>query len=544
MLRRMQRAGMVRREHTTGAMQVKTRWHAVGRSLIGVVALGMVVAGCSASEGATGNDTGSSAPKRGGELVMAVNVEGQTMDPAWCSTYAFDRCAPVFGTLLRYDTKAQEFVPGMAESFDSPDGKTWTLKLREGVKFTDGTDFDAEAVAFNWDRIKDPATLSPAAQTAAPLSWKVVDPTTLEVTLEQSNFQLPWALTQFLGMVGSPTAITNLGKDFGNSPIGAGPFVLKKWVRNSQAEFTPNPDYWEAGVPYVDSFVLKVIGQDDQRLNALRTGAINIDWSLMAKDAKAIESQGFAVYGIPLVGGTGLNFNHEDPDLKDPQLRLALLKAVDSEQITKAVYPSDEPVDAFLFPDSPYRDDSLGIFPAKDLAGAQKLFDDYLAKTGKNDLTLSFSTFSGLPALEQVAQLLQSQLQQIKGLTFNIDAMDYVTLQGNLHAGKFQLGMAGSLSQQMDALYAAFHTDGSLNFTHYSNSKVDAALETSRASNDSATIAAAYKVVNGEISKDGPVRNWRYQTGFIFAPTYVKDVMIVGTNSGAGVHLERAWIDK
>ncbi|MEE2034858.1 ABC transporter substrate-binding protein [Rhodococcus chondri] len=519
-------------------------WRKVPRPLLVAVASVMVAAGCG-SGGATGSDgAGSDTPVRGGELVMAVNVEGQTMDPVWCATHAFDRCAPVFGTLLRFDTEDEQFVPGMALAFDSEDGRTWTLKLRDGIRFSDGTTFDADAVVFNWERVKDPANLSPSARIAAPLTWRVVDPLTVEVTSEQPNFQLPWALAQGMGMIGSPAAIAQLGADFGNAPIGAGPFLLEKWIRNSEARFTANPDYWDEGAPYLDSFVLKVIGQDDQRLNALRAREIDIDWSLLSKDARAIEAEGFTVHALPLVGGTGLNFNFDDSDLKDPQLRLALLKTFDSAQINSAVYPGDEPVDAFLFPDSPYRDDSLGTFPEKDPEGAQKLFDEYLTRSGKTDLTLRLSTFAGLPALGQVAQILQSQAQQIHGLTIEIEAMDYATLQGVLRSGNYQLGIAATLSQHMDAIYDTFHSDGTNNITGYTNPKVDEALEASRASKDSMVVADAYKVINGEISKDAPLRNWRYQTGYLFTPGYVKDLTITGTLSGAGAYLDRTWIDK
>lgn len=519
-------------------------WRMVTTSFVSAAVVA-VVAGCGGGGGATaGAGAGSDTPVSGGELVMAVNVEGQTMDPVWCATHAFDRCAPVFGTLLRFDTETEEFVPAMAESFDTEDGRVWTLKLRDGVKFSDGTPFDADAVVFNWNRVKDPANLSPSARIAEPLTWRVLDPTTVEVTSEQPNFQLPWAFAQGLGMIGSPTAIEQMGADFGNAPVGAGPFVLDRWIRNSEARFTANPGYWDEGAPYLDTFVLKVIAQDDQRLNALRTGEIDVNWSLLAEDARTVEAEGYNVLSLPLVGGTGLNFNFADSDLQDPQLRLALLKTFDSAQINNAVYPGDEPVDAFLFPDSPYRDDSLGMFPEKDLEGAQELFDDYLERTGKSDLTLRLSTFAGLPALEQVAQLLQSQAQQIDGLTIEIDAMDYATLQGVLRSGDYQLGIGATLSQHMDAIYDTFHSEGTNNITRYANPKVDEALEVGRTSADPDQVVEAYQVVNGEISRDAPLRNWRYQQGFIFAPEYVKDLVLTGTLGGVGVYLDRAWIDQ
>ena len=523
---------------------MKVSRRTVSRSMVVIVAVAMVAAGCGGGGSSSGEGGGSATPKRGGTMVMAVNSEPATMDPASCLDVS--RCAPVFDTLMRYDLEKKEFTPGIAQSFDSKDGKVWTLKLREGVKFSDGTDFDAEAVAYNWDRVKDPKTFSATAAVAALLKWKVVDPLTLAITLDNPNFQLPWQLTNGSGLsfVGSPTAIKAMGQDFGNAPIGAGPFVLKKWTRNSQTEYTANKDYWGKGLPYLDGFVLKVIGQDEQRLNALRSGEIHVDWSLLSKDAKAMKSEGYTVHDVPLVGGTGLAFNRDDPDMKDPILRQALLHAFDSKQINDAVYPGDKEVDALLSPENPNRDDSLGMFPKEDLGEAQKLFDQYLAKTGKSSLTVKFNTYAGIPALDQVSQILQSQMQKIKGLTFEINAMDATALTGAFRSGKFQLGMSASLSYQIDGIYDAFHTGGSLNFGNYSNPEVDAALETARTSNDPKVIADAYKVVNGEVSKDGPLRTWRYQTGRLYTPKNVKGLIVAPVRSGAGAYFERAWFDK
>ncbi|MFI5720419.1 ABC transporter substrate-binding protein [Nocardia sp. NPDC051750] len=514
-----------------------TKWWRGWRSLIPVAVLAMVLAGCGGVSTVGGGAAGE--PVRGGELVMAVNVEAQTLDPAWCP-YLYDRCAPLFGTLLRYDAGQDKIVPAMAESFESADGITWTLKLRPGVKFSDGTDYNAEAVAHNWARIKDPATLSTATQLAAPLTWTVLDPLTLQVTSATANFQLPWALTQGLGMIGSPTAMQRMGAEYGKAPVGAGPFLLDRWVRESEARYVRNPGYWEAGLPYLDSFVIKVIKADDQRINALRAGEIDIAWSTQSKHAERAEAQGFTVHTVPLVGGTGLNFNFRHPDLKDPELRLALQQTLDPAQINSALYPGEEPADGFLRPDSPYRDDNAR-YPATDVAAAQKIFDAYLKRAGKTSLTLTLKTHAGLNEMALAAQLLQSQLQQLDGLTITIEPIDFGVLEGMRRAGDFELVLGSTLSQQMDALYDTFHTSGKNNITRYSNPAVDAALETSRTSNDPARVEQAYTTINSAISADAPLRIWRYPNGYIYTGNDVQGLTVIGVSSLAGVIIDRAW---
>lgn len=531
-------------------------WRTGSGPLIALLAV-VLVAGCGGSEASSGEadgageaasgaegGEGAGEPRSGGSLTWAINVENLNMDPAWCGSQGMDRCNPIFETLLRYDVEEEDFVPGLAESFESEDGVTWTLTLREGVTFSDGTDFDAEAVAFNWDRIKDPQTASPAQSMAQPLTWEVVDPLTLEVTSEEPNFQLPWALVQGMGMIGSPTAIEEKGEDFGNEPVGAGPFVLERWTRNSEAVYARNPDYYQEGLPYLDEFVLKVIPQDDQRMNALRTGEIDVNWSLLIKDAEAMEAEGFTIHRLPLVGGTGLMFNHDDPVASDPDLIQAMLHAYDSAQINNAVYGGAPAVDAFLFPESPYRDDSYGVFPEKDLEEAQRLFDAYRDRTGEDSVTVEFLSYAGVPALEQVAEVIQAQMNEIEGLTFEINAVEGATLSSNQASGNFQTMMGATLSQHMDALYEVFHSEGARNFGHYSNPTVDEALETSRRSNDEAEVTEAYKVLNGELSKDGPIRNWRYTFAHLHTDDKVNGLILMGTSAGLGAYLEEAWIDE
>lgn len=519
-------------------------WRKASRATAAAVALALALTACGGdgdTPGTSGDEEGE--PQSGGTVTYAINVEVQSLDSAICGN-SLDRCAPIYGTLLRYNLESEEFEGYMAESFDSEDGQNWTLKLREGVTFSDGTPFDAEAVAFNWARIADPATLAPGLRVVDDLTWEVVDETTLEVTSAEKNYQLPWALVLDIGMIASPTAIEEAGADFGSEPVGAGPFVLDNWVRNSEQQMSRNDSYWEEGLPYLDNYVIKVIGPDDQRLNALRTGEIDIDWSLLTKDAATAESEGFTVNRIPLIGGTGLQFNLNDPVAGDEDLRAALLHAFDSEQINNAVYGGDPPVDAFLFADSPYRDDELGIFPELDLEAAQESFDAYLEKTGKSSETVTFSAYAGIPALEQVATIIQAQMEQIDGLTFELNLVDGVTLTTDTRAGNFQLAMGSTLSPHMDKLYEVFHTDGALNVMGYSNPTVDEALDTSRATDDPDEITAAYQVLNSELSKDAPLRNWRYQFGHLYSTDEVHGLQLMGTNAGVGSYMQGVWIDQ
>lgn len=520
------------------------RWRAAASSAVALLVAVLTLAGCNGDSGGGGNDGPQGEPKRGGILTYAVNADGASLDPAQCGS-SNNRCGPLFGALLRYDLEKEELVPWMAESFDSSDGKTWTLKLRAGMTFTDGTPYDADAVVFNWDRIKDPATLSPSVSLTAGANWKVVDPQTVELTLDSPNYQMGWALAGGLGFIGSPTAIRAAGLDVGTKPVGAGPFVLDKWTPGTELVMSRNDSYFEDGLPYLDGLVIKIIGADDQRLNALRSGEIDVDWSLLAKDAKTMEAEGYNVVSVPVIGGTGLQFSWDDPVTSNEDLRQAMLHAFDSQQIVDAVYPGNESPDSFLRPDSPLRDDSLGKFPEFDLDKAQELFDAYLASTGKDSETVTFLSYAGIPALEQVAQLIQAQMQKIDGLTMEIEAVDAPTLSKRVASGDFQTVLGTTSNLTPDVMYNLAHSDGTVNYGNYSNPTVDEALETTRSSDDPDEVEEAYRVINSEISKDGLLRIYRYNVGFLFANQKVGDLVYAAEqNNGASFYPVHAWLDE
>src|SRR5436190_9296026 len=152
----------------------------------------------------------------------------------------------LFDMLAYSDPKDGQVKPQTAESLTSTDAVTWTLKLRPNIKFTDGTDYDAAAVKFNWERLQNPAnSATRAAQANLIQSMDVVDARTLKITLKAKNAVFPQAVA-LIPFIGSPTAINAKGANFRSDPVGAGPFTLKSWTRDSQAVFQRNPKYWNA----------------------------------------------------------------------------------------------------------------------------------------------------------------------------------------------------------------------------------------------------------------------------------------------------------
>jgi peptide/nickel transport system substrate-binding protein len=457
-------------------------------------------------------------PQNGGTVTVSFNTEAQSVDPVSCAIgIGLGPCQAIYGALLYYDLEALEITPGMAESFTSEDGKTWTLKLRPGVTFTDGTPLNAEAVAFNWQRTLDPAQLSPSMAAAKSITWSVVDDTTLSVVSNEVNHQLPFLLTEPLAFVGSPTAITQKGADFANQPVGAGPFTLGSWARGTEMVLDRNPGYWDQPRPYADRIVYKTITADDQRYNALQSGEIDVAVVVSDKYAKRAESAGMNVVQSQQLGGNGVRLSSRGT-LADPDLRTAIGKLIDNEQIRAAAFPDDPGSTHFVAESNPLYDETAA-WPTKDVEGAQKLVDGYRARNGGNDVVLTYVTTAGSPVMNQVAELLQSQLQQVDGLELEIKPLDGAGFAGALVSGNYDLILNALGGAHPDNLYKVFHSKGSGNGAGYSNPAVDQALDLTHTSNDPAVVEDAYKTAIREIVATNAYRYWRpAETSLLIRP--------------------------
>ncbi|MFI9531709.1 ABC transporter substrate-binding protein [Nocardia fusca] len=447
-------------------------------------------------------------PRRGGTVTLAWNTEAQSVDPVTCAVgIGVGPCQAIYGALLYYDAATRKIVPGMAESFISKDGKAWTLKLRAGVTFTDGTPFDAAAVAFNWQRALDPSQLSPSRAAARMISWQVVDATTLRVASPEVNYQLPYQLTEPLAFIGSPTAIQRKGADFATSPVGAGPFVFRSWARGTEMVLERNPGYWDNPRPYIDRFVYKTIPADDQRYNALQAGEVDVMAVVSDKYAGRARAAGLEVVQYAQLGGNGVRLNSRGA-LADPDLRTAIAKLIDNEQIRAAAFPGEQGAEYFVAEGQPLFDEAAK-WPEKDIAGAQRLVDGFRARHGGGKVVLSYVTTAGSPVLTRVAEVLQAQLQQADGLELEIKALDGAGFAGALFSGKYDLILNALGGAHPENLYRVFHTKGSGNTAHYSNPIVDRALEQAQSTSDPAVADGAYKTAIRELVATSAYRYWR-----------------------------------
>lgn len=246
------------------------------RALAGICVATMLGAGLFA-----GN---AQAQKQGGSITVGLELDIPGFDPLKVGVFdtaAETAAAAIFDTLTSLDDKG-EVQPKLALSWShSDDFKTWTFKLRPGVKFHDGTPFNAEAAKLNFDRQKDPAN---KCRCAFYISYihdaQAPDDLTLVYNLNDPQVNMPALMTlqSSNNVMQSPTAWKTKGEDYNRNPVGTGPYVLKSWTAGDRMVLEKNPDYWNKGHPYLDRIVLKPLPDAQSRFASLQSGEADIIW--------------------------------------------------------------------------------------------------------------------------------------------------------------------------------------------------------------------------------------------------------------------------
>jgi peptide/nickel transport system substrate-binding protein len=259
----------------------------------------------------------------------------------------------LYDPLVRWDLSQGEqlpaIVPSLAESWEvsKDDNTKWIFHLRRGVKFHDGTDFNADAVIWNWDAIKnkdapqyDPRQASLVAQRITVMqSWRKLDDYTVEFTTSRPSSFVPYQIVYIFYV--SPTQWEKVGRDWqalANNPAGTGPFKLAKLVPRERAELEPNRDYWDKPrLSKADRVVLLPMPEATTRLAALRTG--QLDWiEVPPPDAiPGLRQAGFQIALRPYPHNWTHTLNLSRPPWDNKLVRQAANYAVDREGLCKSL---------------------------------------------------------------------------------------------------------------------------------------------------------------------------------------------------------------
>lgn len=461
-----------------------------------------------AGSAATAQAAAGEKVQRGGTLTVAIDSNLKNLDPL-LSSLVVDRQVmyQIYDSLVTIGPDLK-IAPGLADSWDTSDPKAIVFKLHSGVKFQDGTDFDATAVKFNIDRILTTKSSPRLSEINSIASVDVIDPLTVRFNLKAPAAQLLAALVDRAGMMVSPTAVQKGGQDFTINPLlaGTGPFRFVEWKQDDHITVERNPNYWRkapdgSALPYLDKVIFRVIVDENARLTNLKTGDVDMVYRPPAKDIASIKKDSSLVYkDTPSLDYAGIVLNTTTAPFNNVALRQAVAYAIDRNQILQTVaYGIGAVSNGPISPPMPAYDKSYVAFPL-DLAKAkQKLQDGGMPNGFSFDLNIT----AGSPATEQEAALIKDELSKA-GITVNILPEEFTKLIDDAAAHKFQASLQG-WSGRIDPdgnTYNQFHTDGGLNYGSYSNPQVDKLLDDARTTYDQSQRDTMYRQVNALIAGD------------------------------------------
>ncbi|KGA96607.1 ABC transporter substrate-binding protein [Alkalihalobacillus alcalophilus ATCC 27647 = CGMCC 1.3604] len=446
----------------------------------------------------------------GGELIFVTPSDAPTLDPHGVNDTASNTATSQMLERLTDYNEDGEVIPLLAESFEPINDLTWEFKLREGIKFHDGTDFNAEAVKVSLERILDEEFASPKRVILAMISEvEVIDDYTVQISTEEPFAALPAHLAHNAGSIIAPSAIeeeNNGGKTVDENPIGTGPFELDSWNRGAEILMVKNENYWGEG-PYLDSIKFISVPEQATRVAMLESGEAHI-MLVGASDVNRVEAM--SQIEIDRVSGTRMDYvgiNLEKEPFDDKLVRQAVAMAINKDDVVDGILDGQGvPAVGPLAPTVVGNHQDLVPLPY-DVEGAKEL----LAEAGYAD---GFSTTifvnDGSKERADIAEFVQTQLAEI-GITVDIEVIEWGAFLEKTAAGEHELFVLGWTTVTGDAdygLYNLFHSSqfgdpGNRSF--YSNSRVDELLDLGRTSTDQDERNQAYKEVSEILVDEVPM---------------------------------------
>lgn len=459
-------------------------------------------------------------------VTRALTSEPPGLDPQGVAGAGQNTILPYLFDTLVYREIDNTYRPYLAESWEiSDDGKQVIFTLRPNITFHDGTPLDAEAVKYNFDRIKEQGQKSVLAPMVSQIQTiEVIDPLNVRFTFPAPSSTLFSSLsTTYAGIV-SPTAAKESGEAFGQKPVGSGAYKLEKWEPGVAVTLVKNPNYaWapgtetieNQGAPMVDRLVFKIIPDVTQQITALQAGEVDMLFVNQPSHVARLQSDpNTNVIETQLNSLIYLGFNVQKPPFDDVKVRQALSHVVDKEEILQTALGGIGVV-AFapLAPTLPGFDPSLqdlelgyDVEKARWLlnnAGFTQTSDGTWSKDGQAlSVTLVTSTRPPNPA---IATVLQSQFKAA-GILVEVQALDSTAAQEALTNGLYEMMLWRYDWNDADVLrtYLSSSRIGRTNRNFYSNPQVDGLLEQAAQELDDAARNALYLEAQQLILADAP----------------------------------------
>ena len=500
-------------------------------------------------------------PRRGGTLEVAVQNDWTTMDAIY-STSGSGVAGMICGDWIRWDKNDKGQwgpVPDMIAEWDLKPNAV-TLKIQKGIKFHDGTPWDAKAAKWNLDRAafdpasglrsflgsidrskEDPAEFDKMKATPEKFEFsskaiEIVDDSTIKVNLA---LPAPAFITNISSAIEwtnpvSPESFNKQGKTaFARNPVGAGPFKFVEWKSGNSITLQKNPDYWRKGadgqpLPYLDGIRYRLVIDDSARLLELKSGAAHFTEPIQGKDIASVKAD--STLAIQESSSSGNNYrmifdatNPESPLGKYKELRQAMLYAMDRDAMAKTLGFGSGAGRRYLLPKSSFAYDTTEQTPNYwfDKAKAEQLVKDIIAKDpsvavgGKIPITVSVIE----RAVDKAQSEMIKQMADAVGFNVTLESLERAAWTAKLvkrpgqPGGKFDVSTMRNpvTSDDPDGQWRTFyHSTGSFNVAHLESPEWDKLIDTAATTLDQEQRVKIYRQLDQK-SFDEAWYGWLWQ---------------------------------
>lgn len=411
-------------------------------------------------------------------LVLVQGSESKSLDPHSTTDLPSSRVVKQINDRLFELNESMEIVPSLAEKWEFQDPKTLIIELKKNVKFHNGEVLKASDVKFSLERMKNSPASSPLISMMD--SVEIVDENKVKINLSESFAPILSHLTHTAASILSEKAVNELGKTYGQNPVGTGAYKFSSWAPGEKIELVANEVYWDKKAN-IKNVVIKTIPESSSRTIALETGEAQIAYDIDAVDHDNIrKNEKLNLIQSPGTSISYLGFNFQNEVLSNKDVRTAIAKAINLDDIVSTVTmgaakAANSPIAPLVFG---YNENSprteVNMEEAKSL----------VEKSGFKGQELKLS----LPATNariQIAQIVQANLKDI-GLNIDIEILEWgayleKTIRGDHEL--FLLGFGASTGDADYALYPLFHSKNQGapgNRSFYSNGKIDNLLDEAR----------------------------------------------------------------
>lgn len=449
-------------------------------ALIVLLVLSTALAACGKGSSSSKEDT----------LVFGRGGDSKSLDPSRVTEgETFKVTVNLFETLLNFGEQDTSIQPGLAKEWNTDDGLTYTFELEEGVKFHDGTDFNADAVVANFERWANGDADKFPYYSSMFGGFKgdeghVIESVTADgeytVIIKLKRPQAPFLKNIAMSMfaIASPTAFEKGDDQFERNPVGTGPFEFVEWKPNDSITIKKFDGYWQKGLPKLNKIVFRSIPDNSARLNALIAGEIDLADGINPSDAGKIEGDDkLQLIKRPSMNVGYLGLTVTRPPFDKKEVRQALNHAIDKETIINSFFEGQANIAKNPMPPSisGYNDD---IEPYE---YNPKKAKELLAKAGyPNGFEMELWAMPVprpyMPDGAKVAEVIQSNLADI-GIKAKIVSYEWGTYLDKASKGEadaFMLGWTGDNGDADNFLYVLLDEDniGSNNYTYFKNAKM------------------------------------------------------------------------